>query len=90
MSAEDLANKVAQAATEGYQYVCPECGRTDTLHIAVRVMAKLYQDHEEDNFETEVYGDQEFDRDDYMRCSDCDFDGEVRDFEIVRPLPVKG
>jgi len=89
MNAEELANKIAQATAEGYQYVCPECGSTDELEVAVRAMAKLYQRPEEDNFETEVYSDLEFERRDYMRCGACNFDGEVRNFEIVRPRPGK-
>ena len=71
-----------EARDAGFQYACPACGELHCLQIAVRCMAKLHQDADEQNFETETFGDHEFERNDFMRCGACEYDGEVRDFEL--------
>lgn len=83
MSKNELVGYLNKKAKEaGFMYACPNCGSVIDLQIAVRCMAKLHQDPAEDNFETEVIGDHEFERNDFMRCNACEYDGEVRDFEL--------
>lgn len=57
---------------------CPECGSTD-LCVEVHTMARLSQT--EDNFETEIEGGHEWNKDSFMECSECRFNGNAYEFE---------
>ena len=65
-----------------YQFACPECGSTDQLVVSVRATAKVFQDPKNETFETEIYGDHEFERIDWMMCRACEYEGGVRDFDL--------
>ena len=79
-----MTPKQLEAKAANYQFACPECGDTDNLRVAVHAMAKVTQDPENENFETEIEGDHEFDRNDWMICRACEYEGEVRDFDLWR------
>lgn len=61
---------------------CPSCGNTTDLRVECSIICRVIQT--EDNFETEPLDQSEwyFDRDSFMYCAACDFNGEVRDFEV--------
>jgi len=77
-----MTPKQLEAKAANYQFACPECGGTDQLVVAVHATAKVIQDPENENFETEIEGDHEFDRNDWMICRACEYEGEVRDFDL--------
>jgi transcription elongation factor Elf1 len=70
-----------------YQFACPECGSTDQLVVVVHATAKVTQDPGNENFEVELEGDQEFERNDWMICRACEYEGEVRDFDLWSGRP---
>jgi phage terminase large subunit GpA-like protein len=74
--------KQRTAKDRGYQFACPECGDTETLCVSVHATAKVLQDPEDNNFETEIEGDHEFDRHAWMMCRACEYEDEVRDFDL--------
>jgi len=51
------------------EFKCPKCGSTDTLHVHVLTTAHVRQGPD-GNFETEVFGDHEWDSSYTMWC-DC-------------------
>ena len=57
---------------------CPNCG-SKNLSVTVTTEARLIQ--YDDNFETEVEGDHEWDGDSLMTCHDCHFCAASRQFE---------
>ena len=59
------------------RYRCPDCGSTD-LWVIVMAAARLVQT--DDNIETEIEGDHEWDGWHSMGCNDCDNQGSVRDY----------
>lgn len=59
---------------------CPKCG-SDRLKVWVEVEARLHQYPGEDNFETEIDGDQEWDSYSAMRCLDCEYYDAAKEFE---------
>ena len=66
------------------QYKCPKCGSAD-LKVAVQVWARLIQEPEDDNFQTEFDGgDMEFDDNSPIMCNACGEHGAVKCF-LVRP-----
>jgi|WetSurMetagenome_2_1015567.scaffolds.fasta_scaffold1133895_1 Zn finger protein HypA/HybF involved in hydrogenase expression len=71
------------------QYRCPKCG-SDRLKVVVQVWAKLTQQPEEDNVQTEFEGgDMEFDGDSPMMCEACGEEGTTDDFVVGRePSPA--
>lgn len=58
---------------------CPECS-SDRLSVTVVAEARLWQS--EDNFETEVVGDHEWDHQSAMTCHDCGFYETSNAFEV--------
>jgi transcription elongation factor Elf1 len=70
-----------------YQFACPECGSTDQLVVAVHATAKVFQDPENETFETEIDGGHEFERKDWMICQACGYEDEVRDFDLWSGRP---
>ena len=77
-----MTPKQLEAKAEKYQFACPECGDTDNLRVVVHATAKVIQDPENENFETEIEGDHNFERKDWMMCLACEHEGEVRDFDL--------
>jgi hypothetical protein len=72
-----------EAKTQKYQFACPECGGTDQLAVAVSAIAKVFQYPENETFETEIDGGgHEFERNNWMMCRACEYEGEVRDFDL--------
>ncbi len=66
------------------RYRCPKCG-SDNLKVVVQVWAKLIQEPEDANIETEFEGgDREFDDNSPIMCSACGEHGVVNGF-MVRP-----
>lgn len=66
------------------QYRCPKCG-SDNLKVVVQVWAKLIQEPEEDNIQTEFEGgDMEFDDASPMMCNACGESSAAKRF-LVRP-----
>lgn len=57
---------------------CPKCGSKD-LRVFITATARLVQ--YDDNFETEIDSDHEWDEHADMVCNSCDFTGESHDFE---------
>ena len=54
---------------------CPECGNEDRLLIDAWVSVSVTDDG------SEPMGDHYWDRKSFAMCPDCDFEGELRDFE---------
>jgi hypothetical protein len=57
----------------GFQ--CPECKSYGPFHILVTTMVLMSDEGTE-----ESGGDQEWDKDSYCACANCDHNGTVRDF----------
>lgn len=64
---------------------CP-CCEGNKLNIITRVAARLHQS--DDNFETEVFGDHEWDDESFAWCDDCHYDGPIKKFEVNDPQSV--
>jgi hypothetical protein len=67
-------------------WICPECNRRDGLTVTVVSSANLTQDDNDDNFETEIQGDHEWDGDSTMSCDNCGHVGTARQFECNLPI----
>ncbi len=66
------------------QYKCPKCG-LDNLMVVVQVWARLIQEPEDDNIQTEYEGgDMEFDDASPMTCNACGESSAAKCF-LVRP-----
>lgn len=65
------------------KWKCPKCGSTD-LKVLVDVWAKLKQDDDEDNFETEIVGDQGWDSESAMHCRCCEYQSRSGDFKYEK------
>jgi hypothetical protein len=76
-----MTPKQLEKQAQNYRFACPECGGTDQLVVSVHATARVHQDPENDNFETEIVGGHEFERKDWMMCLACEYEGEVRDFD---------
>lgn len=57
---------------------CPKC-KCQEVSVEVKTMAILTQDH--NNFETEIYGDHEWDENSIMCCSKCSYSAKSKKFE---------
>lgn len=66
-------------------WACSECG-SDDLGVAVVTSANLYQQPEDDNYQTEVQGDHEWDADSTMWCHACGEVATARAFEVPASL----
>ena len=62
---------------------CPACGGHEIM-VIISTVAILTQSQE--NFETEVQGDHEWDEESRMDCRECDFIGKAGDFEHHEPV----
>lgn len=61
---------------------CPRCNSTH-LKVIVEVWAELKQDsNDDDNFETEIIGDQEWGSESAMHCRSCEFQSRAGDFKL--------
>lgn len=67
-------------------WVCPECNSPDRLHVTVVTSAHLLQTNDDDNFETEIEGDHEWDEGSTMWCFGCGHSGTAGQFECNLPL----
>lgn len=59
---------------------CPQCD-SRKLTVTITTEAKLTQNPEEENFETEAEGDHVWDGDSLMTCHACAFCAASRQFE---------
>lgn len=60
-------------------WTCPKCQSQD-LSVIVMTTANLIQ-HNDQNFETEVDGDHEWDGSSLMTCRNCCYSDSARDFQ---------
>jgi hypothetical protein len=64
------------------KYVCPHCGNTNSLEVVVRVWAKLTQN--DNNFQTDTENiedtSHDWDGNSLMRCLNCETSGKAWDF----------
>ena len=65
-------------------WVCPGCGKNDRLQVSILTSANLTQD--DDNFETEVEGDHEWDNDSTMWCTACGHTGTSGQYDCNLPI----
>lgn len=69
------------ASTNNYPFVCPSCG-SHNLQVSCEITCAIVQEGDGD-FETRpVNGDYYFDSRSFTACWDCEYEGEVRDFEV--------
>ncbi len=61
------------------RWQCPKCGSED-LKVSIRVWGDLTQ-YDDGNFETDTYGDHEWDEFSLMYCRECDYESTVLGFD---------
>jgi hypothetical protein len=60
---------------------CPQCNSDQHLQIQVSTMADLSADG------SEPTGDQEWQKDSFIRCRSCNHTGTVKDFTVQEATP---
>lgn len=67
-------------------WICPKCKSKDHLGVSVITSANLTQDDNDDNFETEIEGDHEWDNNSTMWCTGCGHSDIALAFECNLPI----